>query len=126
MYRDSNGNRCAVGMLINDNEYSTEMEGNIILSTINNAPSLLMKNKGYDLNFLEMIQWAHDGSDDMDKWEKNMLKVSSAYLLNYTLPSDTERLASDIESEFSIGCSPHTTTDTVCDLIDVPQICDIE
>lgn len=70
-YRGENGRKCALGHLIPDALYTTDMEGNGARALMREFPALA-RELGYeqqhaakcDGNFLQALQWAHDTAAD--------------------------------------------------------------
>lgn len=61
-YRGSNGNKCAIGHLIPDNEYYPSIEGLYLLTVVETVPTL--KSFQGDMTFLRDLQNAHDSASE--------------------------------------------------------------
>lgn len=76
-YRGKNGLKCAVGILIPDNEYSPELEGS--LSSVRYKCSSL---KSVDFDFLGKLQNIHDDYLP-DAWEMGLKELAVNYNLEW-------------------------------------------
>lgn len=87
-YRTENKRRCAIGLLIEDNEYNPTFEGKGISFFIYNNVSQYLYNKRYDLAFLANLQECHDNCREyedvtfMKEFIKNMKFIAIAFRLN--------------------------------------------
>lgn len=79
-YRAPNGDRCAVGCLIPDELYSEGFEGTGVKYDI--APTMFQL--GYDVDFLERLQEAHDEwhQDWLHGWAEEMRQLAGEYGLS--------------------------------------------
>lgn len=81
LYRGPDGTKCAVGLLIPDELYSPDMEGNSVCGLIDDfankslAKVLDVENKD-DISFLARLQSAHDLADDVDPIEDRLRDVA--------------------------------------------------
>lgn len=85
-YRMPNGDKCAVGQCITDEEYKKSMEGHNIATIINHMPSLLPRHLLEHKDLLVSMQYAHDSaiySDFMVEFEGVMRNVASRFGLEY-------------------------------------------
>lgn len=79
VYRAPSGRRCAVGVLITDEFYLDELEGQLV----RDEQMRLVLNKaipGVDLGLLDMMQEVHD-KVAVCYWEENWKKVAERYHL---------------------------------------------
>lgn len=86
-YRGANGTKCAVGCLMEDNEYSPLFEGNDIYRILKResiAPSLTQKLLPH-LSLLERLQGIHD-IDPVCKWEEEFKLTAKHFKLIYSEP----------------------------------------
>jgi hypothetical protein len=60
-YRTPDGCRCAAGWLIPDDEYSAEMEGELVWEVATRSPTLNQLERSFGEVFLQQLQSAHDG-----------------------------------------------------------------
>lgn len=78
LYFAENGLKCAVGCMIEPDEYSKEMEGLPVYELVKINPSF----KNFDLGnseqstILELLQAIHD-LNDVDEWEKELNKLEN-------------------------------------------------
>lgn len=88
-YRNSNGNKCAVGVLIPDNEYDSDWDINTI--GIDMIYSKIPSLQGLNINLLQKMQDAHDNPNNWkeDQFTSEQLLACIAYEfhLEYT-PSE--------------------------------------
>ena len=82
-YRASNGFKCAVGCLISDEQYNTEMEGKLVSSLI--IYGWLPKDFESHLSLLKCMQFIHD-DHSVGKWETQFRITAGLYNLQYTAP----------------------------------------
>lgn len=88
-YRNPNGLKCAIGMLIPDEQYTSCFEGGLSLSeVIESVPAL----QGIDSSLLSLLQRTHDNASDnhevngfMEDLESGFQRVARIY--NLTLPA---------------------------------------
>lgn len=85
LYRHK-GLMCAVGVLIDDDDYSPDMEENNIASVLENFSIPYFNN--LDLTLLTSVQEIHDFTD-LDEWEVELEKVAKEF--NLTLPKQKEK-----------------------------------
>jgi len=86
-YRGSMGMKCAVGCLIPDEEYSSELEGKTVRSPeLVNLPSL----RHLNLELLWDLQGVHDRCDPPN-WETKLLKVAKRFKLKMESLDDKSR-----------------------------------
>lgn len=80
LYRGQNGLKCAVGILITDDEYSREMEyKNVsVLKNKNLLPERLIPHSG----LLTVLQSVHD-TPPTKNWKKELKKVCKNYQLQW-------------------------------------------
>lgn len=98
LYRDSSGNKCAVGCLINDNYYDEGLEYlNMYHECVQEAvsQSLGAVLKDTSLTLLMELQKVHD---DCDVWENNLLhekmkSVAKAFKLKFNDLRETDNVA---------------------------------
>lgn len=89
MYRGENGLKCAVGVLIEDDEYSPRMEmgiGSLLASTQSPGvcpPSVYKRLRPHSM-LLKDLQHIHDG-DPVEAWEKKLKEKAIVYNLNWTI-----------------------------------------
>lgn len=93
VYRDASGAKCAVGVLLEDSEYSLGMEENNVseLVRLGLLPSRLVPHAG----LLQMLQKAHDDvvhDYDGDGWRGHMQTALRAIAgkLDLNIPDPTE------------------------------------
>lgn len=79
-YRGDNGRKCAVGMVIPDEDYSPDME--LFVASKGKVYRYLV-GEGYDVPFLIRLQHIHD-IVPRSKWENEFEKVAEEYSLIYT------------------------------------------
>ena len=81
-YHSDDGYKCAIGCLIPDELYRTEMEGEDIEGLLIIEPKLepILLNDGNNLDFLEELQIIHDCIFP-EKWEKELRKFAKRYNL---------------------------------------------
>lgn len=79
LYRGPNNTKCAIGFLIEDNEYSTEME-NKCVTDLNSLGLLPIRFKD-QVKFLRRLQLVHDGIPY--SWEWGLERVASDFKLIY-------------------------------------------
>lgn len=77
-YRGPNGTKCAIGCLISDSEYSTELEGRNIYSLKNTFTWMIEHEQ-----LLTDLQYVHD-SIPVDTWKVELDKVANRYGLSIT------------------------------------------
>ena len=80
LYRAKDGRKCFMGVLIPDEEYTPDMEGDGILQIIDKLPCL----KGLNVEYLNDLQIIHDGYST-DKWEDKLKDF--ALIHNLTVPN---------------------------------------
>ena len=86
-YRGPDGTMCAVGCLIPDEEYDSELEG----MAVDQIPQHLMPKslRGLDEDLLCSLQTVHDyflRTQGVHDWEKYMSRIAERYILKYTPP----------------------------------------
>jgi hypothetical protein len=81
-FRSEDGYRCAVGQLIEDNEYRPGFDDKAKQSEKDNAFNFV-KNKGHDDGLLTSLMCCHDHKEVKD-WENNFAKIAERYGLIYT------------------------------------------
>ena len=92
LYRAPNGDRCAAGCLVADEDYIEEWEGNIV-ATFNGCAPLLEPNPvgqylldlGHDLELVYELQSIHDKHDPED-WEEKWQTLARRYNLEFPFP----------------------------------------
>lgn len=77
-YRGLNGTKCAVGMLIPDEDYTTSMEGTLYDPLL----SEYLTGKGYNFALLVSLQCVHDAYQPSE-WEEAFERVANKYGLIY-------------------------------------------
>ncbi len=76
-YLDPEGNKCAVGCLIPEEQYSSKLEGLIASDDeIKNLPCM----QGLDIDFLRDLQLIHDANDPHE-WRKELENIANSYSL---------------------------------------------
>lgn len=77
--------KCAAGMIIEDDEYSPEMEGVAIeyLVTYSFCPSSLKNKIGLHLDLIKSLQQAHD-TVPFTGWETYFKDIAGRFYLQYT------------------------------------------
>jgi hypothetical protein len=89
LYRGPDGLKCAVGVLIPDELYSKEMEGQaidrLLISERNTFPELSKLFDGVNELLLDGMQDIHDFHEP-DRWESHFKSIADEYNLNYTAP----------------------------------------
>lgn len=98
VYRATNGDKCAIGALISDDEYSPTMEASDVLGIIDNfkIPSL----QGLDSAFLKHLQLAHDTYSTGFKSE-----FVARVLSELTVIADVHRLNADAAAPTALGAT---------------------
>lgn len=103
--------RCAAGCLIDDDDYSEEIEGRAVFSCLDDdenlnpmydvTPTKLLIKNGYEecLPLIVCLQSCHD-NDEIHDWEKKFKSIASMFELTYTSPSVDEILVCECE-----GCT---------------------
>lgn len=81
-FRSEDGYKCAVGQLIEDNEYRPGFDDKGKQSEKDNAFNFV-KNKGHDENVLHGLMLVHDHTEIKD-WEAGFLRIAERYGLIYT------------------------------------------
>ncbi len=71
LYRGPNGTKCAIGCLLTDKIYSSDMESNNVSGLISDFRNMLPKYIVENEEFLSELQHLHD---DYHNWGKNGLK----------------------------------------------------
>lgn len=82
LYRTKNGNKCAVGCLISDEEYERELERVLLESVI----SRLMGGEPQPprlKDLLRYMQQTHDGITDVSEWEQAFKDLAAQFDLEY-------------------------------------------
>jgi len=95
LYRGPNGVKCALGHLINDEEYVPEMEGKSAdcLARESFMPKRLLPYLG----LIAGLQTAHDDcmprstQGSMDLWEQGMKNIAEQFRLVYTPPQTNNK-----------------------------------
>lgn len=87
-YRGLGETKCAIGCLIPDSEYTSDIEGKSIDKLIyqSNCPPSLKYVASY-LNLLADLQGAHDCYKP-DEWEIQFRKIAECHHLTYTSPEN--------------------------------------
>lgn len=80
-YRDRQGNRCAVGVLIPKEKYDSAMEGQIV-NCLSSQVHILMKNLGHDIDLLSSLQVVHDSTEASD-WGEHLRLVAKMFGLEF-------------------------------------------
>ena len=83
LYRGPNGLKCPVGHLIPDNLYDSRMEGG---SANSDAVAEVLENLGYNVEFCNKLQEAHDNADNDDfiyDFNRRMRRIAQFYKLEY-------------------------------------------
>jgi hypothetical protein len=91
LYRSADGKKCAAGHLIQDEEYSPEMEGKNITDVLfgDNVFSLTMKERlGPHQSLIYELQREHDQYSPTD-WEQHFKYIAKEYNLVYTPKEET-------------------------------------
>lgn len=84
-YRSPDGNKCAAGVIISDDDYDPEMEGIRVMQLVEkfNVPDYMTKHA----YFIDLLQQSHDNiaqgplEEFRDKMKKNMIYVANTYEL---------------------------------------------
>lgn len=88
MYRGANGLKCAVGILIEDDEYSPRMEMGIASllsgSVQTPCPHSVYERLSPHSTLLGTLQHIHDG-EMVDTWEEKLKEAAVDYKLNWTI-----------------------------------------
>jgi hypothetical protein len=91
-YRGYDGRKCAIGHLISDEEYSTELEGSGIYYLAKHIPKmksffqrLEINDCADDIDFLRSLQLAHDEFEDM---RAGLKSIATTHGL--TIPKDSQ------------------------------------
>jgi hypothetical protein len=83
-YRGKNGARCAVGVLIPDNEYSSRFEGDSVMVLLGRekcSPTLKAISEGNE-RFLAELQRAHDEATNHDRLTAALRSVARGHALS--------------------------------------------
>lgn len=98
MYRGSNGRKCAVGILIPDEDFDPNFEGlkpwidmtHIETPIPENRLILInyLKSKNYDLKFLRDLQLIHDECSDIDDFNFHYANKMIEYAKNHNIIYD--------------------------------------
>ncbi len=87
-YKSKNGDKCAIGRLIPDEDYDSKMEGRSIHQLMDLDPfNLIFKNLLPHQDLLNELQIIHD-KEDVFFWENAFTKI--ARIFNLSLSSDNE------------------------------------
>lgn len=83
VYRDPNGRKCAIGVLIADEHYSEELERKSVWT---NEVVAALEKSGFDtepprLNFLDELQRIHDGYAPAE-WRRMLVSLAYAHRLS--------------------------------------------
>ena len=85
LYRNAYGHKCAIGCLIPDDKYHSDMEGKSVTSLVVDFPQALehIAPSVKDCEFLEQLQYAHDGivHGGMERWRETMYAMAKRYNL---------------------------------------------
>lgn len=81
LYRGPDGLKCAVGHLIPDNLYDTDLEGKTVSQLIEAECLVGVFGEEVDTSFLFKLQQAHDTSDGNMK--EKLASVATSFGLNY-------------------------------------------
>src|SRR4051812_42285157 len=82
-YRDNKGHKCAIGILIPDDEYSDYFDSMDASLNGLSPVGILMLKLGYeDLDFLMALQDIHD-SYEVTQWEQRFNELAEEYGLSY-------------------------------------------
>lgn len=86
VYRGENGLKCAIGVLIPDDVYTSSLEGNTILSVRNLYPEIIEKSGLATVNMylLDALQTTHDAWD-VRSWKVVLKKVAKDFNLDYSV-----------------------------------------
>jgi hypothetical protein len=90
-YRSPDGKKCAAGVMITDEEYSSRMEGINIAGVLGreDCPASLKERITPHFNLISDLQFIHDKVDVVD-WEYEFRKLATRYHLNYIPPDATD------------------------------------
>jgi hypothetical protein len=84
MYRAPDGTKCAIGCLIQDEDYNPRMEGRTVyaLNSLNMLPDYLVDLKVSSPHFLAELQTIHD-SVDPTCWKQSLQEFAHLYSLEF-------------------------------------------
>src|ERR1700741_935723 len=82
-YRSYQGLMCAVGCLISDSEYCSEMEGESATMLLENFPQV--QHLAPHVNLLQALQRVHDCNEPRD-WPEALRWVAQKFNLTFTEP----------------------------------------
>jgi hypothetical protein len=90
-YRSPEGDKCAAGILITDEEYNVKMEGLGIATLLryedrNFVPASLRERLGQHYELIESLQFTHDRTD-VEDWEDAWQDIARSYGLTYSKPN---------------------------------------
>lgn len=87
LYRTKDGLSCAVGCLIPDNEYYSDLEYDNLPSIIQNRKlsTMLLEEFNEHSKLLVRLQEVHD-LNEVYEWEEKLQKVANEFKLNYSAP----------------------------------------
>ena len=77
-YRGADGLKCALGILIPDDEYTPELEGNEFMELCPVPPSL----RGIDEDLLSALQCVHDYAQPSD-WHSELKTIAEMHHLTF-------------------------------------------
>jgi hypothetical protein len=89
MYRDPQGVRCFVGLVISDREYSADIEGQTV-QALHESGRLFSDLTAADLEFLEDLQAVHD-DEPPERWEECFVELAEDYGLSYPTPKQGQK-----------------------------------
>ena len=85
MYRGPRGLMCAIGVLINDDDYDLDFEGNDIFGLIEESDLIVGGDISYlkavDIEFLSDLQSIHDNHAPL-AWRRELKKLGTLYGLD--------------------------------------------
>jgi hypothetical protein len=79
LYRGPNGEMCAAGCLISDEQYNPKMEGNSFREIAHELPEFMSDNEA--TGFVMALQLIHD-CDHPDEWLESLKNTALKYNLN--------------------------------------------
>jgi hypothetical protein len=83
LYRAANGRRCAVGCLIPNDKYSSDLEGQSLdLPDSSKELRAILEQEGHDLGLVRQLQVIHD-TVLIHHWETELEKLAGRYKLNF-------------------------------------------
>jgi len=83
LYRDVKGKRCAIGCLIEDIQYTEELEGktvtnNLVVDALNASN---FNTTDAEIGFYSSLQQIHDGTL-IENWRRNLILIGRKYKLD--------------------------------------------